>query len=191
MYKCCQRAMICRRVPKLSCVQSQPLISHKNSTASITKWAIPTLKTNSLETQRRSCQRMMPDLTCLSRWLSFSPKPWYLPVSSHFFELRLKWLKLASFYSLKILWCWTPLRALVCDQILGNIAEFSFYEIQNLLETVGLANERYLGAGSANSQMCNTFEGLRGLRFCNKCLFYLLGYRECAKMTPHQRLVLS
>ena len=121
MYKCCQRAMICRRVPKLSCVQSQPLISQKNSTASITKWAIPTLKTNSLETQRRSYQRMMPDLTCLSRWLSFSPKPWYLPVSSHFFELRLNglnWLLSILSKSYDVgpsweLWCVTKFLAIL------------------------------------------------------------------------------
>jgi hypothetical protein len=41
-----------------------------------------------------------------------------------FFRIEVKWLKLASFYSLKILSCWTQLRTLVCDQILGNIAEF-------------------------------------------------------------------
>ena len=135
MYKCCQRAMICRRVPKLSCVQSQPLISHKNSTASIRKWGVPTSKTNSLETQRRSFQRMMPDLTCLSRSLSFSPKPWYLPFPSHFFELRLNGLN------------WLLSKILGHSSELGGLSPNCWqycrvYKIQKSSETIGLENDR-------------------------------------------------
>ena len=93
----------------------------------------PTLKTNSLETQRRSFQRMMPDLTCLSRSLSFSPKPWYLP--SHFFELRLNGLN------------WLLSKILGHSSELGGLSPNCWqycrvYKIQKLSETIGLENDR-------------------------------------------------
>jgi len=105
---------------------------------------------------------MMPDLTCLSRSLSFHLNHDIFHFR-HIFRIEVKWLELAPFFSLKIFSCWTQFRALVVYGV-GNIGKFSFYEIKkNYWRQL---DWKMRGVAATNHQMCNTFEGLR-----KKCLF--------------------
>ena len=91
--------MICRRVPKLSSVQSQlwsviRIQLHRSQPMGKPR------PTNSLETQRRSCQ--MPGClppTYLDSLFHLKTNHDIFHLLSHFFRIEVKWLDLASFHS--------------------------------------------------------------------------------------------
>jgi len=168
MYWCCQQWR--RRVPKLSCVQShQLLISHKNSTASITKSAT---KQNQL-LQFRNPEAFLSENDARSNMfapiLSFPSKSWYLPFLSRFFlRIEVQWLGLASFNSSQ-------------NRLLNTVQNFCVWptlgSIWQYLAAVPFKNtkqwlgENWFGKSEMQScrlfnqvitfvlQMCNTFKG--------------------------------
>lgn len=67
MYSSMLSTMICQRVAKLSSVQSQQLISHNNSTASIRC-------IGKQDQQFRNPEAFLPDARCFPLPLSFPPQ---------------------------------------------------------------------------------------------------------------------